>query len=323
MTIRNVLALSVTTLVLVAASLYPSPLLENCSAMAMPSASSSHHSRRKHSHLTIITSSLPSGTVGNTYSATLAASGGPTPYTWSVVQNQLPLGLTLDAQSGNIAGVPTEPADFTFTVEVTDKHGATATATFTISIVGTQSTVAANPTSLSFTNVTVGTSTTQNVTITVSGSANVSFSQVTVSGAGFSTSTPSLPLTLGPGQSVSLGVTFAPASTGNVVGNISVVSNATNSPLSVALSGSAISPQHSVTLSWTASSSSVVGYNVYRASQSGGPFTKLDSSLVTGTTFTDDTVQAGQSYYYVTTAVNSNNAESAYSNQASADIPTP
>jgi hypothetical protein len=324
LSIRYVLVMSVIALSAISAALCPTPLLRNCSAAVPPALTSTHSpgGRAKANPLIITTTSLPSGTVGTSYSASLTASGGKTPYSWSIVQNQLPPGLVLAAKSGSISGTPTEPADFTFTVEVTDARGNTASAVLTISIVSSQSTVAANPTSLSFSNVTVGTSATQNLAITVSGSANVTFSQVTVSGAGFSATSPSLPLTLSPNQSMSLGVTFAPASTGNVVGNISVVSDATNSPLSVSLSGAAVAA-HSVDLSWTASTSTVVGYNVYRSSQSAGPYTKLDSSLITGTSFADGTVQAGQTYYYVTTAVDSSNVESAFSNQVSAVIPTP
>jgi hypothetical protein len=78
----------------------------------------------------------------------------------------------------------------------------------------------------------------------------------------------------------------------------------------------------SVSLTWTASTSLVSGYNVYRGTQSGGPYTLLNSSLDTDTTYTDATVQTGQSYYYVATAVNSSGAESAYSNQAEATVPS-
>jgi Putative Ig domain/Cep192 domain 4 len=324
MAVRNLLVAGVLTLAAVSSTLCPNLLLNSCDAVPLPLRNTSSHQANKArgGSLVVTTTSLPSGSVGASYSATLTASGGKTPYTWSLVQNQLPPGLALDTKSGNISGTPTEPADFTFTVAVMDARGATASATLTISVVSSQSTVAANPTSLSFSNVTVGTSATQNLAITVSGSANVTFSQVTVSGAGFSATSPSLPLTLSPNQSMSLGVTFAPASTGNVVGNISVVSDATNSPLSVSLSGAAVAA-HSVDLSWTASTSTVVGYNVYRSSQSAGPYTKLDSSLITGTSFADGTVQAGQTYYYVTTAVDSSNVESAFSNQVSAVIPTP
>jgi hypothetical protein len=321
---RNVITASVIILAAVLVVLDPNSVQKTCAAAPVSSANTSTHasSLKARGNLLVTTTSLPSGTVGVSYSASLAASGGKSPYTWSVVQNQLPPGLALDAQSGNISGTPTEPADFTFTVEVTDAHGATASATLTISIVSSQSTVAANPTSLSFSNIVVGTSATQNLAITVSGSASVTFSQVTVSGAGFSATSPSLPLTLSPNQSMNLGVTFAPAATGSVSGSISVVSNATNSPLSVPLSGSAVAT-HSVNLSWTASTSTVVGYNVYRSSQSGGPYTILDSSLIANTTFTDTTVQAGQTYYYVTTAVDTNNVESVFSNQVSAAVPTP
>lgn len=80
---------------------------------------------------------------------------------------------------------------------------------------------------------------------------------------------------------------------------------------------------HSVTLNWTASTSTVAGYNVYRGTISGGPYTILNSSLVIGTTYTDSTVVAGQTYYYVTTAADASNNQSAYSNEAQAVVPYP
>jgi hypothetical protein len=78
---------------------------------------------------------------------------------------------------------------------------------------------------------------------------------------------------------------------------------------------------HSVSLNWTASTSTVAGYNVYRATTSGGPYTKLNSSVVTGVAYTDSTVQSGLTYYYVTTAVDASGSESAFSNQATAIVP--
>ncbi len=81
---------------------------------------------------------------------------------------------------------------------------------------------------------------------------------------------------------------------------------------------------HAVLLNWSPSTSSnVVGYNAYRGTTSGGPYTKLNSSPIRGTTYTDDAVQAGQAFYYVATAIDSNNAESAYSNEASAVVRSP
>jgi hypothetical protein len=111
--------------------------------------------------------------------------------------------------------------------------------------------------------------------------------------------------------------------TATVVGtgmcNIVLVQRVTNA----ALSGTCIT-LHSATLTWTASTSSnVTGYNVYRGTQTGGPYTKITFTPVAGTSYIDTTVLAGQTYYYVTTAVDNSNNESVYSNQVPAAIPTP
>ena len=81
--------------------------------------------------------------------------------------------------------------------------------------------------------------------------------------------------------------------------------------------------QHSVALSWTASTSPVAGYNVYRSGSSGGPYAKLTSVLDASTRFVDSSVQSGLTYYYVNTAVDSRGAESKYSAQLRAMIPNP
>jgi fibronectin type 3 domain-containing protein len=131
-------------------------------------------------------------------------------------------------------------------------------------------------------------------------------------------------LILAPGQTATLNVTFAPSAAGSATGSIVVNSDATNSPLNIGLTGSGVQPvQHSTTLSWTASTSTVMGYNAYRGTVSGGPYTKLNASVNTSTTYTDSTVQSGQTYFYVVTAVDSSGVESSYSNQASGAIPTP
>ena len=81
---------------------------------------------------------------------------------------------------------------------------------------------------------------------------------------------------------------------------------------------------HTVSLSWLASTSpTVAGYSVYRGTASGGPYTKLNSSLATGTSYVDGAVQAGQTYYYVVTAVDAGNNSSVYSNEAQAVVPSP
>jgi hypothetical protein len=76
----------------------------------------------------------PAGTVGQAYSAALTAVGGYTPYTWSILQGNLPPGLLLNAPSGTIAGTPTEAGSFQFTAEVTDSNRVTATQIFSIRV---------------------------------------------------------------------------------------------------------------------------------------------------------------------------------------------
>ena len=81
--------------------------------------------------------------------------------------------------------------------------------------------------------------------------------------------------------------------------------------------------QHSVAVNWTASTSTVAGYNVYRGTLSGGPYSKINATLITGLTYTDNTVSSGATYYYVITAVAADGTESSFSNQVQAVIPIP
>ena len=81
----------------------------------------------------ITTSSLTNGTVGVAYSQTLAASGGTTPYTWSIASGTLPAGLALSA-GGVIAGTPTTGGPTAVTFRVTDSTSATATKSLSITI---------------------------------------------------------------------------------------------------------------------------------------------------------------------------------------------
>ena len=83
---------------------------------------------------------------------------------------------------------------------------------------------------------------------------------------------------------------------------------------------------HAANLSWTASTSPNISYyNIYRGTTSGGPYTKIGSTTANSgsTTYQDTSVQKGQTYYYVGTAVDVSGNESSYSNPATAPIPTP
>jgi Abnormal spindle-like microcephaly-assoc'd, ASPM-SPD-2-Hydin len=198
----------------------------------------------------------------------------------------------------------------------------------TISLSGTGMAASAvlttNASSLSFGNVAVGKSDALSVTLTNAGNSNVTVSKVSVSGAQYSETGVSAGLILAPGQSVTLDATFSPLAAGSTTGSVTVASNATNSPATISLSGDATQTvSHSVALTWTPSTSTVAGYNVYRSGVSGGPYSKLDPSIVATDSYTDSTVQAGQKYYFVVTSVNAVGAESADSTEVSAIVPTP
>jgi len=175
-------------------------------------------------------------------------------------------------------------------------------------------------TSVSFGSETLGASSTQSVTLANTGNSAVAISQINVAGSGFSLNGSAPLVTLSAGQTASFGVKFAPTVAGSVTGSASVISTATNSPLSISLSGSGAQP-HFVSLAWSESSSGVVGYYVYSSTQASGPPAKLNSTPVSTTAYTDNTVQSGQTYYYWVTAVDSSGIESAYSSDTSATIP--
>jgi fibronectin type 3 domain-containing protein len=75
---------------------------------------------------------------------------------------------------------------------------------------------------------------------------------------------------------------------------------------------------HTVTLNWTGATGDI-SYNVYRSTNNGGPYTKIDGA--TSTTFTDFNVTSSTTYYYVVTAINNDGVESIDSNQATAVVP--
>ena len=197
------------------------------------------------------------------------------------------------------------------------------TLTMTVSGTGVADTrtIAAAPTSVSFGSENLGQSNTLPVTLRNTGNSSVTLSGVTISGTGITTSAVS-GTKIAPGQTTTLNVTFAPKTAGTVSGSAKVVSNATNSPATISVRGDGIAPTtHSVELSWAASTSAgIVGYNVYRATETGA-YGKLDSSLVTGLKYTDATVAAGTTYKYVVTAVDTLGLESTFSEAITAAVP--
>jgi hypothetical protein len=127
------------------------------------------------------------------------------------------------------------------------------------------------------------------------------------------------------------GFTFTPSvASVSIQGNSDFEVNFTATPIAIPTEPTPTEPtpppsvQHSVSLSWTPSiTPNPTGYNVYRATASTGPYTKLNASPLPGVSYVDDTVASGQTYFYVATTVDVDNNESAYSDQATAIVPTP
>jgi hypothetical protein len=189
----------------------------------------------------------------------------------------------------------------------------------------TPGTLVVSKSTLAFGNVVLGSSTAQTGKLTAATSA-VTISSASWNGDGFSVSGITFPVTLTAGQSASFIVTFAPQASGSVSGGISFVSNATNSPTTETFTGTGSQSSgpsaHSVSMSWSPSPSTVIGYNVYRGTTPGGPYpSKLTSSPQSATSLVDSTVLSGTTYYYVATSVDQNSVESAYSNQFTAAVP--
>jgi hypothetical protein len=257
---------------------------------------------------------------GKSASFTVAASGtGPLTYQWS--KNGGPI-------SGANATTYTTTAETTtdnnakFTVAVSNSTGNATSNAATLTVSASTLILNSSASSLNFGSVTLPNSGTQTVTLTNAGNSAVTISNVTVSGAGFNVTGVS-GVILNPNQTATLTATFTPAGAGTVTGNISVASNASNSPDSISLSGMGIAApvSHSVALTWSPSVSTVIGYNAYSSQISGGPYTKMTGAPVSTTSYTDTSVQAGQTYYFVVTSVDSNNLESAFSAEASALVP--
>lgn len=258
--------------------------------------------------LAITTLSLPNGQVGTPYSQTLSATGGITPYSWALTSGTLTGGLTLNSSTGLISGTPRTAANMTPLIfTVSDSGSPAQTASVSVTLTMTTLTI----TTLSLSNGQAGMPYSQ--TLAVSG-GTAPYKWALTSGI--------LPTGLALNTSIGLisGTPTAPvpsaALTFKVTDSTSPAPQANTASFNLTVAG------YSASLSWTASSSSsVVGYNIYRSNVSRSGYAKINSTTVSGTTYTDTTVASGQTYYYVTTAVASSGVESAYSNEAQGVVP--
>jgi hypothetical protein len=177
---------------------------------------------------------------------------------------------------------------------------------------------------VAFGNVDENTTATQQVTLTSSGTVPLIVSAGSVSGTGFSMSGLSFPFTLNPNQGATLSLQFTPTTAGAMAGTVTLTSNASTGATSlIALSGTGEAQNYQVELTWnpiTNSTDPVAGYNVYR-STSGGTYVRVNSSVDTQASWSDTTVQAGMTYSYEITSVDTSGMESVPSSPISVGIP--
>lgn len=264
-------------------------------------------------------------TISNTGSEDLSVTGlamSSSNYTWT--GPSIPLTIAAGKNTNfNIEFAPKTAGSIPATLTISSNApGPSPVVNLSGTGVGATYQLSANPTSLNFGNVDVGSSSTLDVTLTNSGNSDISISSVTASGAGYSV-TGGSNVDLTPGQSTTIAVTLNPGAVGSLTGSVSVVSNAQNSPLAISLSGTGVqSGSEAVSLTWTASTSEVIGYYVYRSTNSTGPFSKLNpASPDANTSYKDSTVANSTTYYYYVTSVDSSEVESGPSNQVSINVP--
>ena len=146
-----------------------------------------------------------------------------------------------------------------------------------------------SPVSLEFGTVLVGSkSSAQTVTLTNAGTGSLSISQVSMTGSGFAANGITTPLTLVAGQSASLSVTFAPASTGSVTGSVSVTNSASASPTTISLSAAGVQAGLAVTPASAGFGNVVIGTSnsqTFTLSNPGSASNTISQANVTGTGF--------------------------------------
>jgi predicted phage tail protein len=141
----------------------------------------------------------------------------------------------------------------------------------------------------------------QPLTITSTGQNAVTIQKLSFSNSVFSDSSVSLPVTLSRGQSLNVKVSAHPASTAQQ-GALTITSTGNNPTVSLSETATTKKPpSHSVTLTWGAPASgsdSVDSYQISRAVSGSTKYSVVGTATADSTTYTDTSVQAGQTYVY-------------------------
>jgi hypothetical protein len=262
----------------------------------------------------ITTTGLPSGTFNKSYSATVNATGGCTPYKWSVVSGTLPPGITAKTSSTStslvLSGIPSSVATYAPTLQVTACGGGTYKASYKIVIQAPSS-------------VQISTATLPNGIVGNAYSAAVNaiggctpYKWSLVSGtlpSGISMKVSSTTTSLALSGTPSSASTYAPTVQVTGCGGATYKHS-----YSIAIQGTT---NHVVDVSWKASTTSdVTGYNLYR-SPDGVNWKKANVSLIASTMYNDATVANGSTYYYAATAVDIYGHESTKSASIKVTVP--
>jgi hypothetical protein len=160
---------------------------------------------------------------------------------FSIAASTLPISLAA-GQSTNlsISFTPNTVTRFAATLSI-GSDAADGTQTVALSGDGA-GLLSINPTSEAFGSVTVGASKSQVVTISNGDSSSVSISQLSVNNSAFSISGITTPMSVEASKSTTFTLTFAPKSSGSASGTVTIASDAFNSTLTMAISGTAVAP---------------------------------------------------------------------------------
>ena len=177
------------------------------------------------------------------------------------------------------------------------------------------------PATLNFGSVTVGTTASLKATLTAS-NGDVTISSDQTNSSEFVITGINFPVKVANGKSLKVSIQFTPNQSGKATAQAGFFSDAVNSPTIEQLTGKGIAQsQHEADLTWDSGDPNAVGYNIYRSGVHGGPYSQINSSLDSATSYTDYNVVGGSTYYYVATEVNNQGQESSYSNETSVTIP--
>lgn len=236
---------------------------------------------------------------------------------------KLPTTLTFSAGASSVSfNASVSPVSSAQSVALTASVTGSS-AMFDLQLLPSVPTLGLSASSIFFGTTALNTPITQDLVLTASGGLPVSITSGTITGTYFKLSGASFPINLNSGETTTLNVEFDPTSPGSAAGQLLIDSSAlADGSATVALSGTGVT--YGVELNWNAppaSSSTITGYRVYRATGSGSNYQLLNSNTDAETTYTDTTVQNGNVYVYMVESVNSSGVQSSPSNTTTVTVP--